>query len=445
MRRGTAISRRQLLKGIGAAGVVLPFFSSLSPAYANPTAPKRLSLFFTPDGTIHNKWRTANATETNFQLNHILSPLQSFKQKLLVIDGLNNELPEKTADPHQRAVAQLFTGSNLKSTSHVKPLNASVDQHIAQFLKSKGSTSPHSSLLLNAQARVGSPHDRPESYLFYDTTGSPLAGYESPYEVFKVLFGGKTGGTSGVDRLHARRKSVLDQVLSELNSLKSTMSGNDKNTLDRHLTDVRELEKQVTTKANPNPSGSCQAPTLPQGKQIRGLKDYQDIGKMHMDLLAVALICNQTPVACLQWSRSVSENEYHWLGINKQHHKLTHNNVGQSKEKDEQDLVKIYHWYAQMFAYLVGKLDAAKEGSGTVLDNTALLWGSEFGDGRPHSFADLPFVLAGSAGGYFRPGRYLKYKGVSHNRLLVSLCHAMGDTRTTFGSQAFKNPLPGLR
>lgn len=98
-----------------------------------------------------------------------------------------------------------------------------------------------------------------------------------------------------------------------------------------------------------------------------------------------------------------------------------------------------------MFAYLVGKLDAAKEGSGTVLDNTALLWGSEFGDGRPHSFADLPFVLAGSAGGYFRPGRYLKYKGVSHNRLLVSLCHAMGDTRTTFGSQAFKNPLPGLR
>jgi len=106
----------------------------------------------------------------------------------------------------------------------------------------------------------------------------------------------------------------------------------------------------------------------------------------------------------------------------------------------------IRRWYMEQFAYLLGELEATPEGDGTMLDNTVILLGSEVARGNTHSHMDAPFVLAGSAGGYFNTGQLLNFEGdVPHNNLLVSLQNSMGIEATTFGLPEFcTGPLAGL-
>jgi len=73
-----------------------------------------------------------------------------------------------------------------------------------------------------------------------------------------------------------------------------------------------------------------------------------------------------------------------------------------------------------------------------------VLWAKEMGDSRAHVCTDVPFVLAG-AGGCFKLGQYLSFEGEPHNKLMVSLCHAMGLSNDSFGEASFgAGPLPGI-
>jgi hypothetical protein len=100
----------------------------------------------------------------------------------------------------------------------------------------------------------------------------------------------------------------------------------------------------------------------------------------------------------------------------------------------------------ERFAYLLGQLDAVPEGTGTMLDNTVILLGSEVARGNSHSHMNAPFILAGSAGGYFKTGQYLNIAGdVPHNNLLVSILNSMDVAATTFGDTNYcTGPLSGL-
>jgi hypothetical protein len=100
----------------------------------------------------------------------------------------------------------------------------------------------------------------------------------------------------------------------------------------------------------------------------------------------------------------------------------------------------------EQLAYLLGRLDSIAEGEGTLLDNTVLVLGSEITRGNTHSHMDLPFLIAGSGGGYFKTGQYLDFAGdIPHNNLLVSIMNAMGIEATTFGDPSFcTGPLSGL-
>ena len=105
--------------------------------------------------------------------------------------------------------------------------------------------------------------------------------------------------------------------------------------------------------------------------------------------------------------------------------------AGDEDAAAQENLTQINVWYAEQFAYLLGRLAAYPEGDGTLLDNTVVLWCNEVGKGNDHAHRDLPFLLAGSAGGYFSTGRFIDYQaggaaGHPHNNLLLSLAHAMG-------------------
>jgi hypothetical protein len=173
-------------------------------------------------------------------------------------------------------------------------------------------------------------------------------------------------------------------------------------------------------------------------------ENFQEVSRLQIDLMVMALTCDMTRVASLLWTSATSNQTYPFLGFIDKHHELSHE--GDSNTTAQNKLTDINTFYAGELAYLMQKLEAVPEGQGTMLDNTLIVWGNELGKGNSHSHHPIPIVLAGGAQGYFRMGRSMTVGDIIHNRLLVSLCHYMGLTdQETFGNlDAGNGPLNGL-
>jgi hypothetical protein len=126
----------------------------------------------------------------------------------------------------------------------------------------------------------------------------------------------------------------------------------------------------------------------------------------------------------------VDQCSYSWLGVNQLGHDLAHD--GSSDDKHT-----VYRWYSEQFAYLLESLDAVPEGEGTLLDNTVVLWVSEFGNSAEHSPDDLLWLLMGNVGGFFRQGQVLELGGRSSNDVHTTIARAFGLELDSFGNPAY--------
>jgi hypothetical protein len=224
-------------------------------------------------------------------------------------------------------------------------------------------------------------------------------------------------------------------VKGDLADLRARLGTEEARKLDQHLASVRELERSMGITA-------CSGGTPPASLAKDQNDNFPAIGTAQLDLLVAALACGATNVASLQWSFTVSPVVFSWLGISDQHHTLSH--VGDGDTAGVARFVDCERWFAARFASLLEKLAATPDpAGGTLLDTTLVVWAKEMGEARLHNCIDVPFVLGG--GGVFTGGRYLDTKGAAHAQLLVSICHAMGLTNTTFGpAAAGTGPLAGL-
>jgi hypothetical protein len=187
--------------------------------------------------------------------------------------------------------------------------------------------------------------------------------------------------------------------------------------------------------------GSCQIPIVGDKIDLNSPSSYPAIGKLQMDLLVMALRCDLTRVATLQWSASTNNKPYPYLmydaGDGPKPIAGDEHVMGHQPDTDLHAwgaLRVIRRWYMEQFAHLLGALEATPEGDGTMLDNTVVLLGSELARGNTHSHTDAPFLLAGSAGCYFKTNQHLTFDGRNpHNNLLVSLANSMGVDTNTFG------------
>ena len=157
---------------------------------------------------------------------------------------------------------------------------------------------------------------------------------------------------------------------------------------------------------------------------------------MQMDMLVHSLAADFTRVATFQITNSVGQPRMRWLGIDEGHHTLSHE--PDSNEEAYEKLIKINTWYSEQVAYLTGKLAATPEpgGEGSLLDNTTIVWTNELGKGNSHTRNNIPFVLLGGGLG-FKTGQAIDFKRVPHNRLLMSVCEAMGAPVPAFGNPDF--------
>jgi hypothetical protein len=455
-------SRRNLLRGSLAATVAIPWLQARS-AWAQTTAPTRFVVFFTPNGTRNSLfWPTG--TETNFRMNTITADLEVWKSKLTFLKGIrlndalqNGALGGTLGSEHARGTGGMLTARPLKAGTQFKSFGnttsgwgsgLSLDQYLA------GRLSPNTtfkSLQLGVHVRDTEVRAR----ISYAGADQPLPPREDPKDVFATLFGGATrGGASGapnaaLTRLWAQRKSILDATNAETERIKRIVSAEDRVKLDAHLAAMRDVEQRLIGMAGSGAasggSGAC-GPTAIENVDLKVDDLYLKAGQLQMDLAAAALACDQTRILTFQWSYAESEHLFQFLGVSGNHHVISHD--FSSSGTNFAAYNKIQTWYAQQFAYFLSKLDSYKEGDRSLLDNCIVLWATEIGESTTHDLTMMPYVLAGSAGGKIRAGRFIDY-GASrrdNNQMLVSIAHAMGaQDLTTFGdASGATGPLPNL-
>jgi len=440
------LSRRAILRGAGGAVIALPWLEAMTPRRAQAaTGPiKRFIVMFSADGTIPTAWTpTPGASETDFTLSPILAPLAPHQADLVVIGGLTQM--GGGGDGHQTGMGGMLTGQLLNAGPFAGvgaapagwPMGPSVDQRIAQAL---AAPTKLRSLELGVQVGAADNWGR----MIYRAANQPLPPDDDPASVYSRVFADLHTDPAVLARLRKRRQSILDGVGAQFTRISARLGAADRARLDAHLTAVQEIEQRLTTDlvvSNP----SCHDPTI-MSVAATANDSYPTVGSLQMDLLVMALACDITRVASLQWSRSVSQTRFSWLNITEGHHDLSHRPDSDADAVDK--LTRINNWYAQQLASLIARLKATPDGAGgTLFDGTLILWSNELAKGNTHGRIGAPYVLAGSAGGALRTGRYLAYdgQGLPHSNMLVSILNAMGVPDTTFGKTDWcTGPLTGL-
>ena len=227
-------------------------------------------------------------------------------------------------------------------------------------------------------------------------------------------------------------QSVLDDVQSDLKKVGKLISAEDRKMLEEHQSLVRQMEKEIKDTAS-------QKLRVAPPSLAEGVADQNDnvprLSRMQIDLLVNSFVNDMARVATLQYTKSVGSARMNWLDIKDGHHSLSH-----EPDKDEaaqSKLVKINKWFCGELRYLVEKLSSTPEpgGTGSLLDNTLIIWTNELGKGNSHTLDNIPFLLVGGGFG-FQMGRSVKLDKVPHNRLHLALAHAVGHRLETFGKPA---------
>ncbi len=422
-----ALHRRQFLQRVGLSAASLPFLVGLpSLGLGAPARPRqRLIIMFSPNGTIPNAfWPDQEGKD--FQLKEIMTPLEEFKDRMLVLRGLHNKV-RGDGDSHMRGMSCLLTGielfpGNIQGGSHTPAgwaSGISIDQELKDFLQSRADTRTRFGSL---EFGVGvTDRADPWTRMSYAGANKPVAPTSDPYQMYQKLYG----------KLKDREniQSILDTVRGDLKKVSTLLSAEDRRLLEEHETLVSQMEKELAE------AGRQKLRVTPPTFED-GIADQNDnvprLSRMQVDLLVNSFVNDMARVATLQYTKSVGSARMNWLNITDGHHGLSH-----EPDKDETamgKLIKINKWFAGELHYLAHKLATTPEpgGDGTLLDNTLIVWTNELGKGNSHTLDNIPFVLLGGGFG-FEMGRSLKLAGVAHNRLHLALAHAMGHNLATFG------------
>ncbi len=421
------LHRRQFLQRVGLSAASLPFLVGLpSLGLGAPARPRqRLIVMFSPNGTIPPAfWPDEEGKD--FKLKEIMSPLESFKDRMLVLRGLSNKV-RGDGDSHMRGMSCLLTGielfpGNIQGGSHTPAgwaSGISIDQELKNFLQSREETRTRFGSL---EFGVGvTDRADPWTRMSYAGANKPVAPISDPYQMYQKLY--------GQIKNRENLQSVLDAVREDLRKVGKLISAEDRRLLEEHEALVRQMERELSE------SGRQTLRVTPPGLE-EGIADQNDnvprLSRMQIDLLVNSFVNDMARVATLQYTKSVGSARMNWLDIKDGHHALSH-----EPDKDEtaqSKLIKINKWFAGELNHLAQKLAATPEpgGGGTMLDNTLIVWTNELGKGNSHTLDNIPFVLLGGGFG-FEMGRSVKFNGVAHNRLHLALAHAMGHKLETFG------------
>ncbi len=454
------MSRRAMLRGAGAA-VALPFLDAMLPAQ-DASFPVRAAWVYVPHGFPMNEpqpnldklshlWTPKKAGE-DYEVSRILEPLAAQRKDFSVVSGLahsRKEIPDDT-NRHTQEVAIFLTGHPPKRSLRPDVGGPSVDQVAAEKIGFRtrlpsleiGTTRGESGV---NQSGYSGAYD---NNISWRSATLPMGKEASPIVLFDRLFRGRKPGAGGDDR------SVLDHVMEDGKSLRGKLGAADRRKLDEYLDGLRGVEKRIVAAVTFGSSGVGAGPAdLPglqyedaasQGNRLppnySGLPaEYDDHVKLMADLLVLAFQTDATRIATFMLSHPQAPESRLYstkhVSIKGSWHDHAHRAFERGGEASVEPMVQVNRYHASVLGYLLERMKSVKEGGGTLLDHSMVMYGGGLGNGGTHFLYDLPILMAGRGGGY-KPGRHVDYdwkKRTPLSNLYVDMLHRLGAPVDRFG------------
>src|SRR5947209_10638449 len=400
-----AIPRRAFLRGAGAA-LALPVLDAMTPALSAETArPTRMAFIQVPNGIMNLKNEWAPKAEGPLEMTRILEPLADFRDRLVVMSGLDSQqaagLNFEVGGDHPRACTAWLTGTHAKMTSGADlRAGISVDQIAAREF---GKHTQLASLEIGLESpEVVGACESAYGCAYYNTIAwrndtSPLPMENRPRAVFERLFG--EAGTNPKARVALRRedRSILDAINSDVKRMRMKVGGTDRGKIDQYLEAVRDVERrmQLAEKQGAREMPQIEAP-------VGAPEVFSEYFKLMADLMVLAWQTDMTRVITFMMGHEMSGRAYPEVGFGDAHHPCTHH---QGDPEKIEKTVKINTFHIKMLSHYCAKLRSTPDGDGSLLDHSLIMYGAALSDANLHLYTDLPILLVGGIKG----GMHIRY------------------------------------
>ncbi len=438
-----------MLKGLGAS-IALPFMHSMVPEslYASsvPAAPRRAAFLYMPNGVHPERW-TPKGSGGQFSLSPILQPLQDHKKDILVFTELMNKNSDTGEDGHYTKLANFLTSMRITKTTgtNINSGGVSVDQLIAQ---QTGKETIFPSLVYGID-RIKTGVDKSVGFtsiyastMSWRTPTQPCSMEIDPRFAFDRLFRGFVPNKAVKDE-NPWKSSVLDAVLDDARSLERKLGTEDKNKLVEYLEAIRSVEQRIQDRDKLKEFKDHITPEIREelthvDSRIDDYVEYRtgvdatEKTRLMLDIIVLAFWSDATRVASFLFGNEVSNRNFSFLdGVSGNHHAISHH------KSDPRQLAQyeiINRWHVEQYAYLIDRMKSIREGDGTLLDNSMILFGSGLRDGDRHSPKNIPIVVAGQGGGKLKTGRHLAFEpNTPLANLYLGMMNTMGVEASQFG------------
>jgi len=354
---------------------------------------------FTPQGIEQGDGKAWSdvPSRTDFAWPRMLRPLESYRSRMLLLDGLSNDLPMSQHSAGYGALSCVTSPSGQSNEYAGPPGGATIDQHVAKTL---GEKTPLRSLLYGAD-RNATPLMR---RTFALGPNQPAPHFGDPQLMYKRLFGPLLPTAAGVQTGPIRRNAVLNALRTDIGRMQSHLAGVEKAKLDQYLGTIAEFEARA---AIPIPAG-CAAPVAP-GVALGGSGvAVEDLLDSMTDMAIVALACGMTRVVGVAMGTGFSHGNFplfrrivagtQWEGTGL-------SETGHEPPEIQGPAMDLIHDYgASLLARIAGALGQISEGNGTALDNTLMVYTSDNGEAHHSGKLRWPLAVLGDAGGRIKTG-----------------------------------------
>ena len=405
------LSRRSALKGIGVS-IALPLLEAMTPAIASAQAaqaaansiPKRLVFVYFPNGVITQAWKpTGEGRE--FQLGRTLSALERFKSNMIVFGNLA-DAQARGGGAHACTMPAYLSGVSIFRTMGNDVRAATTcDQVIAQRI---GTSTRFGSLELGCDFGQQDGFCDTGYSCVYQTNISwrspttPASKEVNPRMVFDRLFAGQSASDTSITQQQREmfNLSILDFVREQATEINRVVSAADRRRMDEYLTSIRDIERRIQAPPANLPANAANGMQRPT--RVPAL--FREHFRLMADMLILALQADMTRVATFILGTEGNRRSYPELGFTEEHHGVSHH-TGNPTLREK--FIKINEHHIGELAYLLDRVSSVREGDGTLLDNSMIVYGSGMADGNAHAHTDIPTLLFGKGGGTIDPGRHV--------------------------------------
>jgi len=431
-----ALPRRTFLKGMGTA-VALPFLDAMMPAMATAQTtkaarPVRMAFVYVPNGIDMRHWNPSYEGELG-KLPQTLVPMEPFRKDITLLGNLTHNTGRALLDgpgDHGRCCGSYLTGVQVKKTLVDIKASVSCDQLVANAI-GKQTRFPSIEVGLEDARQAG---DCDSGYscaytnnLAWRNETQPLPPILDPRSLFDRMFG-EDAALSPAARAEKNkyRRSILDFISEDTQSLQKSLGPSDKSKLDQYLGSIRDIELQIEK------AGMDNAQVDPQMEKPYGIpQDFAEHFKLMTDMITIAFQADLTRVVTFLVTREGTSRSYREIGISDGHHPLTHHR-NQIELMDKVAKINLYH--VQQFASWVEILKNTQEPGGSILDNSMIVYGAGLSDGNAHLHHDLPTMIAGRGGDFIKPGKRILFrKETPMCNLFLTMMDRMGVPMEQFG------------